>query len=178
MQRAIEMKKSLLWRIIDCIIFINITGMVVVICLQVISRMINQSVCWSEELTRNFFIWTVNFGMAYGFRKVEHARVTFIFDLLPSTKLFKNIQGIIYLLSCITFFVVVAYLNYGMTYRQYLSCEMSPALGIPMFYVTLPLMICSILSIVALIQSYFFDPIANKMIKGNILSGVIEEFNR
>ncbi len=168
-------KKTIIWCVVDGIIFLSILGMLIVVCLQVLSRMINSSIPWTEELTRNFFIWTVNFGMAVGFRSVEHARVTFIFDLLPYKKFFRKVQGFIYLISCLAFFVIVMYYNCGMTHRQYCSLESSPSLGIPMFYVTLPLGVCSLLSIIAIFQSYFLDSNTKRLITTDVSTEELEE---
>lgn len=69
-----------LWRIIDVILFITVLSMLVVVLMQVLGRTFGKSIPWSEEMTRNLFIWTVNFGMVVGFKNVDHARVTFVYD--------------------------------------------------------------------------------------------------
>ncbi|MCF7934432.1 MAG: TRAP transporter small permease [Spirochaetia bacterium] len=150
--------RDVLWKIIDGILFAEVLGMLIVVSIQIIGRLVGNSVAWSEEMTRNLFVWTINFGMVVGFRRAEHARVTFVYDLFPKTPLMKNIQLGIYMISCLLFFSVAAYWNAGMTIRQIGSGEMSPALGIPMFFVTLPLSLCSVLAIIAIIQSVLLDP--------------------
>ena len=149
--------KGLLWKIIDGILLLTVAGMLIVVTLQVFGRLVGKSVPWSEEMTRNLFVWTINFGMAVGFRRAEHARVTFIYNFLPKHRVMKTIQLVIYVMSCIGFFSVAMYWNFGMTSRQIASGEISPALGIPMFIVTLPLGLCSLLAVIGIIQSVLFD---------------------
>jgi TRAP-type C4-dicarboxylate transport system permease small subunit len=131
--------------------------MLIVIVIQVAGRIAGESVPWSEELTRYLFLWTVNFGMAVGMRNAEHASVNVIYYLLPKTRIIQKTLLFIYVISCFAFFVLLTYWNLTMTVRQFNSEEMSPALGMPMFLVTLPLFICNILATVGLVQSAFFD---------------------
>ena len=128
-----------------------------IVILQVIGRSFGKSIPWSEEMTRNLFLWTVNFGMVVGFKNVDHARVTFIFDLFKKSKVKDTMQLTLYFLSALGFFSLLAIWNFQMTFRQFRIGESSPALGIPMFWVTMPMGICSVLALVATVETVFFD---------------------
>jgi TRAP-type C4-dicarboxylate transport system permease small subunit len=150
-------KKRILWKIVDGILFATVSGMLVVIIIQVTGRVLGRSVPWSEELTRYFFLWTVNFGMAVGMRNADHASVNVLYLVLPKTKIIQRIHLVIYTISCFVFFALLTYWNYAMTMRQLRSGEISPALELPMFLVTIPLFICDILAIIGLVQGVFLD---------------------
>ncbi len=104
--------------------------MVGVIFLQVIMRMFDHSLSWSEELGRYCFIWLVYIGISYGVKKQRHIKVDVILLLLKGKAriLFSIVANLIFLVFCI---VVVQYgldiatklLNFG---------QKSPALHIPM----------------------------------------------
>ncbi|OHD29502.1 MAG: hypothetical protein A2Y31_00035 [Spirochaetes bacterium GWC2_52_13] len=150
-------KRNFLWRVVDSILLLTVSGMLLVVIIQVVGRIISKSVPWSEELTRYLFLWTVNIGMAVGMRYADHASVNVIYLLLPKTKIVRRIHLSIYATSCVVFFALLTYWNIGMTFRQFNSGEMSPALELPMFLVSLPLFVCDILAAVGLVQSAFFD---------------------
>lgn len=151
-------KKNILWRITEGIIFINVMTMLIVVIIQVVGRTLTSSLPWTEELTRYCFLWTVNFGMTIGLLEASHASVTIVFTAFKKhQELVGKIRMWIYFFACAVFFMFALYWNLGMTRRQVGNFESSPALGIPMYFVTLPLFICDILALVALVQSVFFD---------------------
>ncbi len=155
---------GLLWKITDGVLFLGVSGMLAVVIIQVIGRAVGVSLPWSEEMTRNLFVWSTFLGMAVGFRYAEHARVTFLLDILPQKC--RKYQVALYLLSSVLFLGVVSVLGMGMTFRQFINGETAPATGIPMFLVTLPISLSSILAIAGSIQSVFFDETTKKTIEG------------
>ena len=132
--------------------------MLVVVLMQVLGRTFGKSIPWSEEMTRNLFIWTVNFGMVVGFKNVDHARVTFVYDFFKPSKVRDFIQIVIYLLSAVIFFTFLTIWNFQMSFRQLRIREISPALAIPMFWVTIPMGVCSVLALIAVFYTVFLDP--------------------
>lgn len=151
-----------LWKAVDGLLFLQVSGMLVIVVVQIIGRIVGKSVPWSEEMTRNLFVWAVNCGMAVGFRNAEHARVTLALKILPAK--LKKLQAALYAGSCIAFFLIVSVLGYGITARQFRNGEMAPATGIPMFLITLPIMLCSVLALIGTIQSLLFDPKTRQVI--------------
>jgi TRAP-type C4-dicarboxylate transport system permease small subunit len=95
--------------------------------------------------------------MAVGMRHADHASVNVLYLVLPKTKVIQRIHLVIYTVSCLLFFALLTYWNYAMTMRQLRSGEISPALELPMFFVTMPLFVCDILASIGLIQGAFFD---------------------
>ena len=158
-------KKNILWKVTEGIIFLNVMTMLIVVIIQVVGRTFSSSLPWTEELTRYCFLWTVNFGMTIGLLEASHASVTIVFCAFKKHhELAGKIRMWIYFISCFVFFLLASYWNLGMTRRQMGNYETSPALGLPMYYVTLPLFICDILAILALIQSVFFEKEAKDII--------------
>ncbi|MGP1419503.1 MAG: TRAP transporter small permease [Sphaerochaetaceae bacterium] len=152
-----ENKSGLLWKIVEGMIFCTVLSMLIVVVIQVIGRVLSNSLPWTEELTRYCFLWTVNFGMTIGILNAAHSYVTIVYDLFKTKKqLVGQIRKWIYFIACVIFFGFACYWNLGMTLRQISNGEMSPALGIPMFIVTIPLFICDILALLASVQSVFF----------------------
>jgi TRAP-type C4-dicarboxylate transport system permease small subunit len=95
--------------------------------------------------------------MAVGMRYADHASVNVLYLILPKSKIIERIHISIYTLSCLVFFALLAYWNYAMTMRQLHSGEISPALELPMFWVTIPLFLCDILAVIGLVQGAVFD---------------------
>ena len=58
-------------------------GILVVVLLQVASRLLGAPVSWTEEATRYLFVWMIFLGLAAGFRTVESARVTVFIAMMP-----------------------------------------------------------------------------------------------
>ncbi|WP_446697816.1 TRAP transporter small permease [Acetomicrobium sp. S15 = DSM 107314] len=143
--------------------------MLAIVTIQVATRLLSRSVPWSEELTRNSFIVTVFLGMTVGFRRLEHARITFLLKLLP-----KHLQSLyihFYFISGTIFFVILAHQGLRMTLQQFRSGEMSPACGIPMYLVTLPISIGAALAIIAQFQSVYVDKSTRKKLIQELFVG-------
>jgi TRAP-type C4-dicarboxylate transport system permease small subunit len=63
--------------------FINvllIAGLVVVINLQIFSRLMNESLIWTEELSRFVLVYITFLGASLAFYKGENLRITMIID--------------------------------------------------------------------------------------------------
>ncbi len=161
--------QRLLWAVIDGLLLCSVGGMLAIVTIQVATRLLSRSVPWSEELTRNFFIVTVFLGMTVGFRRVEHARITFLLKLLP-----KSLQSLymhFYFISGAIFFVILAHQGLRMTLQQFKSGEISPACGIPMYLVTLPISIGAVLAIIAQFQSVYIDESTRKKLIQELFVG-------
>lgn len=166
-------KRLTFWKVIDALLFLEVGGMLVIVMLQVVSRLMGASLPWTEEMTRNLFVWTVFFGMAVGFRNAEHARVTFFINYFPNS--LKKAQTYLYFISSVGFFVILAYLGVRMSLRQYFNGETAPATSLPMFLVTLPISMCSIFAIIGIIQSVIFDnETRNKIEEGELVEEIFQ----
>jgi len=106
--------------------------MVVVVFLQIVSRIIIQSSFpWTEELSRFLMIWLTFLGAAFSFQYGAHIGITLITNKIPK-KLSAILQMIVAVL-CIVLFAILMVKGYELVMKS--ASQVSPALGIPMNYV-------------------------------------------
>lgn len=106
--------------------------MVVIIFLQIISRiLIQSSFPWTEELARFLMIWLTFLGAAFSFQYGAHIGITLITNKIPR-KLAAVVQVIVCLL-CVSLFSILIVQGYDLVMRS--TTQVSPALGLPMNYV-------------------------------------------
>ena len=109
-------------------------GITVLIFVQVIFRYVLQnSISWSEELTRYMMIWAVFLSAGYVLRRGAHANI----DMLVNTfsPKVKILLGTGSLLLIMAFSVVI--IRYGLVLMRFGSRQISSALQVPMHYVYL-----------------------------------------
>lgn len=136
---------KLLWRAVDYLIFLTVLGMAIVVVYQVVTRLLNHSAPWTEELSRFLFIWTTFIGMAAGFRRKQHPAAGMVNVLAPEWML-PHLRHIIPICTFI-FFSVVAYHGYELLLQQLRFGEISPILKVGMWVTTLPIIFGSVLAI-------------------------------
>ena len=113
MQRTMKKQKGnrlfyLLNHTEELIIVAMFAAMVAVIFLQVIMRYVfNNSLSWSEELGKFFFVWITWLGISLGERMGEHIKITMLVDRLP----FKVAQ-VVNILSEIIVIVICTFTFY------------------------------------------------------------------
>lgn len=108
--------------------------MSVIIGLQVIMRYVFQnSLVWSEELSRYMFIWLIYFAVSYTARREKHIRIDAAINLYP-----KKLRPYIEILSeliVLGFSVFIAVTAVTVFQKITWSGQLSPAMRIPMQYV-------------------------------------------
>jgi len=156
-------RRGLLWRFVDFLLLLSVTGVLVTVSLQFASRLIGQALPWTEEVSRYLFIWMAFLGMAAGFRSAQHARVSAFVNLMPP--LLKRLLVHLYVLAGFVFFSVVAYEGFQLSLRQFHSGETSPALGVGMYLVSLAVALSAALAILAHFESVYRDPALREKIK-------------
>jgi C4-dicarboxylate transporter DctQ subunit len=136
-----------IWRLVDAVLLVAITGMIALIALQVVSRLMGNSVPWTEELSRFLFIWTIWFGVAASFRTGQHPAVTLLSDLVthPAS---RRLIDLIPAVAAVALFAIVAYYGWDLLAQQILFGESSPILRVGMWLATLPLVLGSALAVV------------------------------
>lgn len=161
--------RGIIWRVVDGLLFVGISAMLLAVAAQVISRQLGASISWTEELTRFLFMGTTFLGMAAGFRAAAHPRVSFLLAWGPAW--LKKFSPHLYAACGIAFFSVLIAKTWELMMRQLTSGETSPALGVGMFVVTLPLVVAAALAIVAHIKTVYFSPSMRKKIEeGEIIA--------
>jgi len=126
-------------------------GILLVVLLQVASRLLSVPVAWTEEATRYLFIWMIFLGIAAGFRTVEMARVTVFLGAFPA--LVRRFSVWIYALSSILFFILIAWTGANLVRQQYMMNETAATLVIPMWMIGAVLPISAVLALFAIIAS-------------------------
>ncbi|MEQ6390661.1 TRAP transporter small permease [Bacillaceae bacterium S4-13-58] len=114
----------------EAILVLVSSVMVSVIFIQVIARLMDNSLSWSEELGRYAFIWTVYIGISYGVKKQRHIKVDVVMMLL-NTKA-KLILAIISNLLFLAFALLVIKYGTDISMQLLQFGQQSPALHVPM----------------------------------------------
>jgi TRAP-type C4-dicarboxylate transport system permease small subunit len=109
--------------------------------LQVVMRYIfNESLTWSEELSRYAFVWFVYTSAAYAVRYQRHVKFNFLVNLLYRiSPIYSQILKIIALFCWISFLIFVDYYSIQTITNQFKMGQVSPANQIPMYIVYLGL---------------------------------------
>ena len=126
-------------------------GILIVVVVQIVSRLIGQPVSWSEEATRFLFVWMVFLGLAAGFRTVESARVMVFIAAAP--RLFRRLAVPIYVVSSVLFFSIMGWTGLSLVRQQIMMSEEAATLAIPMWVIGLIMPISAILAVLAIIES-------------------------
>ena len=139
-------------RIEEIIIVFGLGTMTLAIGLQVFMRYIMQnSLSWSEELARYLFIFFVYAGISYGVKKKRHIKVEAFTMWLPA-----KAQAYIQIVSDLLFLAFAAFAIYfgAITAARVLALrQVSPALDIPMGYISATLPFGYALTAIRLLQN-------------------------
>ncbi|GAB7079420.1 TRAP transporter small permease [Megalodesulfovibrio paquesii] len=136
----------------EIIVITMLSGMTFLVGLQVIMRYVMQnSLSWSEELSRYMFIWLVNIGISYGVRTKRHISVDVLNTILPRNK--AAYLSIIADLLFLCFALIVIFNGADVAQRIMKTGQASPALEIPMCFVYGALPVGFSLVCIRLVQS-------------------------
>ncbi|MEW6661148.1 MAG: TRAP transporter small permease [Bacillota bacterium] len=124
-------------------VFLLIVALILVISLQIISRVFFSAYSWTEELSRYLLVWSTFLGASMAYKRRSHIAVTFAVDLLRGWT--KTLVLWIVNLLTIAFFAVAIYYSTKMISLQ--VYQVSPALGVSMrfVYLSIPLGFASML---------------------------------
>lgn len=126
-------------------------GILLVVLLQVGSRLLDMSVSWTEEATRYLFVWMIFLGLAAGFRTVETARVTVLLAMFP--RAIRRLSVPIYVLSSVSFFVLMGWTGCKLAWQQFAMNETAATLAIPMWLIGTIMPLSAILAVLGIIDS-------------------------
>lgn len=129
-------------------IFVFVSLMTGLICVQIVARFLGYSISFAEEIARYLFIWAIYFSISYAIRDERHIRVIFFVDLLPDYwKTFsRNCADIIFTL----YSLAVIYFGYIVINRSIELGQIAPATEIPVAILYMSVFIGSILNVLRL----------------------------
>jgi C4-dicarboxylate transporter DctQ subunit len=130
---------------------IAVFGVLLVVLLQVSSRLLGFPVSWTEEATRYLFVWMIFLGLAAGFRTVETARVTVLIAMMPG--FIRRLSLPIYVVSSVVFFALTGWTGYHLVQQQLMMNETAATLAIPMWLIGTIMPLSSILAVLAIAES-------------------------
>jgi TRAP-type C4-dicarboxylate transport system permease small subunit len=141
--RAAGDRTSLATRAIDIAAGLAGATMVVVVLLQVVGRLADAPVPWSEELTRALFIWMVFIGMASSMRAADAARVTVLLLYVPSL---RRLALPFYVAGCLGFFVLMGWTGFSMVRQQFMMGETIATLSVPSWAIGIVMPISAVIA--------------------------------
>lgn len=151
MDRTLSPLDRVVRSLTDVVAGIAAFGILIVVLLQVASRLLGAPIPWTEEATRYLFVWMVFLGLAAGFRTVETARVTVFIALAPRT--LGRLAVPIYVASSVLFFALVAWTGYDLVRLQLMMNETAATLAVPMWVIGIVMPLSAILAILGIVVS-------------------------
>lgn len=154
-------------------------AMTLIMGIQVFSRYIlGMSLSWSEEITRYLFIWSAFLSVSLCTRKCISIKIDQFIQLFP--KRGKSLWKVLNLTVEFVFFVYLIPYSFIYLKNTIESGQVSPACGIPMYYVQAAPFVCFIITAFRIAQRWFGEwkivlgKDNNPLEEGNIAT-VIEE---
>lgn len=128
-------------KIVDNLMFLSLTGMVLLVFINVILRYVfNSGFAPSEELARYLFVWTVFLGAITAFKDGKHVGVDLLTSRLKGVPK-KVIEIIGYVL---VLFAIAVMVKGGIGFTILSMSSKGPATGIPFSYVSISYVIAGI----------------------------------
>lgn len=128
-------------------------AVVIVVLVQVVSRLLGYPVTFSEELTRALFVWMIFIGVAASIRHADAARITVF--MASSTPVIRRLALPIYVAGSLLFFGLMIWTGWTMVRQQWMMNEMIATLGWPSWIVGLVMPLSGVLSVLCLLDSLF-----------------------
>ncbi|KQZ62112.1 ABC transporter permease [Rhizobium sp. Root149] len=151
MQNPSSAFRGLLKLTTDVAAGVAVTGVLIVVLIQVASRMLGVPVSWTEEGTRYLFVWMIFLGLAAGFRTVETARVVVLLAMMPG--FLRRLSVPIYVGSCLIFFGLMGWTGWLLVRQQYMMNETAATLAIPMWLIGIVMPLSAILGVLGVFDS-------------------------
>ena len=131
-------------RILEIATSVAFTGLIAVVCIQIMSRYLPYTAVWTEELSRYLFIYAIAFAAPLGIRRQDFIHVDLIFSLF-SDETKKKYEGVIYggvaLFSAVVLIHSWSFIQLGIGFSSTtLAVDMSlfyASIGIMFFFLTI-----------------------------------------
>ncbi len=153
------MKKTLHWldeNLEEFLLVIMLAAMTFIMGFQVLSRYaFGQSLSWSEEITRYLFIWCGFLSVSYCSKKCLSIKIEQFVAAFPrrGKALFKVVNHTIELI----FFLYMIPFSYSYMMSAVESGQLSPACGIPMYYIQAAPFVSFILVTFRILQRWIIE---------------------
>lgn len=147
-----EQKPNMLDKIMEYFVFLLFFVIVIVGGLQVFFRFIlNNSLTWSEELLRYLFIWMIFISIGIGFKRNTHIGMRSIIQRF--SPFWQKIMEYFSILIIGIFSLAVIIFTFRVV--EFAMIQVTPALGIPMGYVHMGMLIGGIYNLIVVIEKLF-----------------------
>lgn len=163
----------------EFLMVVFLIAMTLVMGIQVFSRYIlGMSLSWSEEITRYLFIWSAFLSVSLCTRKCISIKIDQFIQLFP--KRGKSLWKVLNLTVEFVFFVYLIPYSFIYLKNTIESGQVSPACGIPMYYVQAAPFVCFIITAFRIAQRWFGEwkivlGKDNKPLEEGNIATVIEE---
>ncbi|WP_455720263.1 TRAP transporter small permease [Agathobacter sp.] len=163
----------------EFLMVIFLIAMTVIMGIQVFSRyVLGMSLSWSEEITRYLFIWSAFLSVSLCTRKCISIKIDQFIQLFP--KRGKSLWKVLNLTVEFVFFVYLIPYSFIYLKNTIASGQVSPACGIPMYYVQAAPFVCFIITAFRIAQRWFGEwkivlGKDNKPLEEGNIATVIEE---
>lgn len=125
--------------------------MTIVVAAQIVLRLANMPLSWSEEMARYLFIWLIYIGSSYAVKKRSHIKVE-IMTLLVKEK-GRLVLDLISDIGFFIFAVVIGYFGWFATYKiAFVNVQQSPSMHLNMGFAYLSVCLGFTLMAIRLIQ--------------------------
>lgn len=153
------MKKVLHWlneNLEEFILILLLIGMTIIMGIQVFSRYaLGMSLSWSEELTRYLFIWSGFLSVSYCSKKCLSIKIEQFVAIFPrkGKAIFKVVNHTFELI----FFLYMIPFAFSYMMSSVESGQLSPACGIPMYYIQAAPLVSFILVAFRIMQRWIIE---------------------
>lgn len=119
-------------QVVEYLLFSLGFSMTILVAVQVFCRyVLNESLFWSEELSRFFLVWLTFLGASCAYYRKVNPGVDFLYAKMPAS-LQKTSAMLTHLVSMALFLVMIVY---GYQFAYFVRLQISPALQIPKWIV-------------------------------------------
>ncbi len=153
------MKKTLHWldeNLEEFLLVVMLAAMTLIMGFQVLSRYaLGRSLSWSEEITRYIFIWCGFLSVSYCSKKCLSIKIEQFVAAFPrrGKALFKVVNHTFELI----FFLYMIPFSYSYMISAVKSGQLSPACGIPMYYIQAAPFVSFILVTFRILQRWIIE---------------------
>lgn len=153
------MKKVIHWldeKLEESLLIVGLIAMTLIMGAQVVCRyLLGVSLSWSEEITRYIFIWCGFLSVSYCSKKCLSIKIEQFVALFPrrGRAIFKVVNHTFELI----FFIYMIPFAYSYMMSSVHSGQLSPASGIPMYYVQAAPLVSFVLVAIRIIQRWIIE---------------------